>query len=55
MCNMFTFNIVSHYFQFSFSFQDINIVDYNVMHTMTCRIINSMHQILINIIFYYFS
>ena len=23
VCNMFTFNIVSHYFQFSFSFQDI--------------------------------
>ena len=73
-------SILSHYFQFSFSFQDItkvcwilclhvfikkfnhkfqqnelylenkrelgimrgNIVDYNVMHTMTCRIMNSM-------------
>ena len=23
VCNMFPFNIVSHYFQFSFSFQDI--------------------------------
>ena len=30
MCNMFTFNIVSHYFQFPFSFQDI---------TKVCRIL----------------
>ena len=32
-----------------------NIVDYNVMHTMACRIMNSMQYILININFYYFS
>ena len=31
-----------------------NIVDYNVMHTMTCRIMNSMQQFLININFYHF-
>ena len=30
------------------------IVDYNVMHTMICRIMNSMQQFLININFYYF-
>ena len=77
---MFTFNIVSHYFQFPFSFQVITkvcwnlclqvlilkyihkfqqnewylenkkeirnyerqFVDYNVMHTVTCIIMNSM-------------
>ena len=32
-----------------------NIEDYNVMHTMTCRIMNSMQQFLMNIKFYYFS
>ena len=46
MCNIFIFNIVSHYFQFPFSFQDIsretNIVDYNVMRIMIRRIMNSM-------------
>ena len=31
-----------------------NIVDYNVIHTMTCRIMNSMQQFLINIIFIIF-
>ena len=31
------------------------LYNYNVMHTMTCRIMNSMQQFLININFYYFS
>ena len=30
-----------------------DIVDYNVMHTMTCRIMNSMQQFLININYYF--
>ena len=31
-----------------------NVVDYNVMYTMTGRIMNSMQHFLININFYYF-
>ena len=29
VCNIFNFNIVSHYFQFPFSFQDISRVCFN--------------------------
>ena len=32
-----------------------NVIDYNVMHTMTGRIMNSVQYFLININFYYFS
>ena len=32
-----------------------NIVDYNAMHTMTSRIVNSVQYLLRNIIIYHFS
>ena len=45
VCNMFTFNIVSHYFQFPFSFQDIPKVCLNLcLHILIMKFIHKFQQ-----------
>ena len=45
VCNMFTFNIVSHYFQFPFSFQDITKVCWNLcLQVLIMKFIHKFQQ-----------